>query len=212
MKAPYSLSLISLLFPLFLYAQTPLTAEEQARMIEKIDQTATVTNSIECTFVQTKKMTILNNTMQAQGVMYYRKPDKLRWEYNTPYHYIFVLNGNKAQVKTATNANASQLPQTKMFRQISDVILGCVTGGSLKSNAYFKVQGYRNNDGTLMAKLYPQKKELRQLYQVITLHLNKQQNMVCRIEMQEKTGDTTFMELNDVKVNTDIRDETFSIK
>jgi outer membrane lipoprotein-sorting protein len=97
-----------------------------------------------------------------------------------------------------------------MFRQIADIILKSITGGNLKSNNDFNLEIWKNGN-TYSARLYPKKKELKQLYNVIEIFFNPQLTMVTSVRMEEKTGDVTIVKLNNVKTGTTISDKVFSI-
>ena len=80
--------------------QTKLTAEQQKQIVEKIDKASSAMKTMQCDFTQTKRMKMLSKDMQSKGVMYFKRPDKLRWQYTSPYDYTFIMNGDKVQIKS----------------------------------------------------------------------------------------------------------------
>lgn len=166
--------------------------------------------SMQCDFRQTKKMKMLKGEMQSSGVLYFKHPGKLRWQYKTPYSYIFVLNGNKVSIKSANGTQNIDAQRNKMFRQISNIILNCVTGGNLGGTKDFAVEVYKEN-GAYTAKLLPKKKELKSLYSYIKIAFNAQLTMVESVTMAEKTGDQTTVRLSNVTTNQSISESVFSV-
>ena len=65
--------------------QTRLTSEQEKQVMAKMDQSSKALHSLQCDFIQTKRMKILSKEMQSKGVLYFKKPDKIRWQYTTPY-------------------------------------------------------------------------------------------------------------------------------
>jgi outer membrane lipoprotein-sorting protein len=193
-----------------LLGQTKLTAEQQKQIIEKIDQTASAMKGMQCDFVQTKRMKLLSKEMQSKGVMYFKRPNKLRWQYTAPYDYTFILNGDKVQIKSSKSTKNIDVQGNKMFRQITNIILNSVTGGSLKSSSDFTVEVYKK-DNTYFAKLYPKKKELKQLYQVIEIYFDSALTMVNSVRMVEKTGDETRVNLINTKLNIAVDEKMFAV-
>lgn len=201
-------------FSLFLFivtsvyclAQTKLSAEQQKQMLDKIDVAAQATKSMQCDFTQTKHMKLLSKDMQSKGKMYFKRPDKLRWQYTSPYDYTFIMNGDKVSL----NTKQIDAQKNKMFRQITSIILGSITGGGLKSATDFTVELYKDGNNCF-AKLYPKKKEVKQVYQVIEIHFNTALTMVNSVKMVEKTGDTTTVTLTNTKNNTAIDESLFDI-
>ena len=96
-----------------------------------------------------------------------------------------------------------------MFNQIAKVILNSITGRGLNNGADFTCVMYQNGS-TYSAKLYPKKKELKQVYTVIELFFNSK-FMVTNVKMEEKTGDVTNIKLSNVKTNISINEKYFSI-
>ena len=193
-----------------LLGQTKLTAEQQKQIIEKIDQTASAMKGMQCDFVQTKRMKLLSKEMQSKGVMYFKRPNKLRWQYTAPYDYTFILNGDKVQIKSSKSTKNIDVQGNKMFRQITNIILNSVTGGSLKSSSDFTVEVYKK-DNTYFAKLFPKKKELKQLYQVIEIYFDSALTMVNSVRMVEKTGDETRVNLINTKLNIAVDEKMFAV-
>jgi outer membrane lipoprotein-sorting protein len=200
--------LVTAFSSLTLFGQTKLSPEQQKQMVEKIDKTASVMTAMQCEFVQTKSMKLLSKEMHSKGIMYFKRPNKLRWQYITPYDYTFILNGDKVHIKSSKSTKNIDVQGNKMFRQITNIILNSVTGGNLNSSTDFNVEMYKK-DNSYYAKLFPKKKELKQLYQVIEIYFDSSLTMVNRVRMLEKTGDETQVKLNNTKLNIAVDDKIF---
>lgn len=197
-------------FSLHVSGQTKLTAEQQKQLVEKIDKAASATKSMQCDFTQTKRMKLLKREMKSTGMMYFKQPNKLRWQYTSPYDYTFIMNGDKVRIKSTKSTQDINVQGNKIFRQITNIILNTVTGGGLKSASDFKVEVYQSEKG-YFAKLYPKKKEVKQVYQLIEIYFNPALTMVSSVKMIEKTGDETLVNLNNLKVNAPINEKMFAV-
>ena len=185
---------------------------------------------MQCDFTQTKRMKLLSKDMQSKGVMYFKRPDKLRWQYTSPYDYTFILNGDKVHLKSAHSTQNINVQGNKMFRQITSIILNSITGAGLQSTSDFNVELYQIPAETpiperssptrslsrspispsgYFAKLYPKKKEVRQVYNVIEIYFNQSLTMVSSVKMIEKTGDVTQVNLTNVKPNAVVNEKLF---
>lgn len=191
------------------FGQTALTQAQQQQIIAKIDKSATSVQTLQCHFTQVKSMALMKSKISSEGTMYFKKPSKLHWQYTKPYDYSFILNGSKAYMKSAKSTTTVDVNKNKMFRQISDVIMNCMIGGNLSKTSYFKVAIYKSGN-TVYANLTPVKKELKQLYSLITLYFNQSLTMVTKVEMKEKNGDKTVITLSDIKINGSINEKVFS--
>lgn len=197
-------------FSLYVSGQTKLTAEQQKQLVEKIDKAASAMKSMQCDFTQTKSMKLLKKEMKSNGVMYFKQPDKLRWQYTSPYDYTFIMNGDKVRIKSTKSTQDINVQGNKIFRQITNIILNTVTGGGLKSASDFTVEVYKSDKG-YFAKLYPKKKEVKQIYNVIEIYFNSSLTMVSSVRMIEKTGDETLVNLDNLKANVAINEKMFAV-
>ena len=191
--------------------QTKTSTARQQEVLERVDKAARSMKTMQCDFTQTKHMKMLKRDMVSTGVMYFRQPDKLRWQYTSPYDYIFILNGDKVKIKSAKTTKNIDVEGNKMFRRITDIIMGSITGNGLKATTDFTVEVYEGPEGCY-ARLYPKKKELKQIYKQVNVHFNSALTMVSRVEMEEKTGDTTVIQLTGAKTNTEIDEAQFSTR
>lgn len=191
--------------------QTKLDARQQEHILQQFNAATTMIKTLQCEFVQIKKMKLLKDEMQSTGVMYYEAPRKLCWQYNTPYHYTFVLNGNEVRIKSTHSTQDVDLGRNKMFRQITDIVLNSVTGGHLRNSTNFDVEIWKT--GTVYtAKLYPKKKELKNMYRVIEIVFHSSLTMMDSIKMEELTGDTTIVIFKNIKTNTLINETIFNLR
>ena len=85
-----------LILVVFCIATTTVSAQavSEAKIRQQIEAAAASMKTMQCDFIQTKYLRMLNDKMVSRGKMYYQQSDKLRWEYTSPYAYAFVLNGS----------------------------------------------------------------------------------------------------------------------
>lgn len=192
-------------------AQQPKkVSEAQARtMVAQINQTAAKIQTLTCQFTQVKTLRFLNDKMTSQGRMCYEGPDKLRWEYTSPYSYTFILNGQKVHIKNARSSQTIDIRQSRLFQSIARVMMNSVTGKSLTSDKDFACTMLTKGDDWV-AELVPQRKEMKQMFSTIRLLFDGKRQMVSQVEMTEKNGDTTVITLKEVKTNGKIDTQMFA--
>ena len=200
--------ILSVLVSIHAVGQTRLSADEQDRVLSAIDRSASEMKCMQCDFTQTKTMKMLSRDMQSKGVMYFRSPDKLRWQYNSPYKYVFILSDGKIHLESSSSVQNIDVKENKIFRQIAGIMLGTITGGGLKGSADFSVEMYKDGSA-YFARLYPKKKEVKQIYDFIEIWFNPSLTMVSSVKMVEKTGDVTVVKLLNVKANGSVDDKVF---
>lgn len=205
------LSLIACLSVMPVSAQTKATPAQQKSMIAAINRTAIAVKSIQSTFVQTKTMSFMHDKMTSKGVMYYSNGGKLRWEYTSPYKYIFVINNNKVYIKSGNKAaNAIDVRQSRIFQSITQVMMYSVTGKGLTSNRNFGVTMYVDGNEWI-ASLTPKRSEMKKMFKTIRLFFDKNKGVVSQVEMNEVSGDKTVIQLYGVKTNAAINEKVFRV-
>ena len=198
-------------FLLSFFLINPALAQKvtQAQVKQQISQAAFKLKSMQCDFVQTKHLKMLNDKVVSKGKMYYQQSDKLRWEYVSPYKYTFILNGSKVQLKNSKRNDVIDVQKNKLFKEIARIMMSSVVGNCMNDKS-FKVT---ISDGKTewIATMVPQRREMKQMFQTIKLHFNKQNSMVSMVELIEKNGDKTVIELKNIKTNVAIAPNIFSV-
>ncbi len=193
-------------------AQTPVqaSAAQQKAMIEKIMNTETSIKSIQCSFVQTKNLTMLNDKMVSKGIMIYLKPNMLRWEYISPYKYLFIINGAKVLIKSGDKKSSIDVKSSKMFQEITRIMMNSVTGKNLLSSSDFNVRMFTQKNYWI-ADLTPKKKQMRSMFSSIKIYFDSSNSTVSQIDMFEKSGDKTEIRLKNPQINNRINEKLFDL-
>ncbi len=183
---------------------------EEQKIIRQINAVASSMKTMQCDFVQTKTIKMLNDKMVSKGKMYYQQSDKLRWEYTSPYTYTFVLNGSKVLISKGKRNDVINVDQSKFFKEIARIMMNSVVGKCLTDTKDFKTS-IQTTTAEYIATLLPQQKQMKQMFQKIILHFNRQKSVVTTVELIEKNGDRTVIELKNIKTNSAINAKVFSI-
>ena len=64
---------------------------------EQIKNAAGQVNTVRCDFIQEKHMKILANPLVAKGILYFKVPGSLRWEYISPVRSILLMHNGKTK-------------------------------------------------------------------------------------------------------------------
>lgn len=208
--------LLCMLLPMTLFAQQTalkaVDAAKQKEMVATINQAASSMKSIVCDFEQTKSLSLLNDKFVSKGKMYYKQGQRLRWEYLSPYKYIFIVNGSKIILKAnQQQKNELDVRSSKMFQEVVQIMMNSVTGKCLNDGTSFKVTLYTTTNQRWVARLVPLKKEIKQMFSLITLYFDQNHTMVSAIDLQEKNGDVTHIELKNVELNKGVNEKIFTL-
>ncbi|MDD4589309.1 MAG: outer membrane lipoprotein carrier protein LolA [Parabacteroides sp.] len=201
------LSLLTCMTSAQIYRNASIAEEKQIN--EKVSANAISMKTMTCNFEQIKELSFLNDKSISKGLLFYKKPNKIRWEYKHPYSFIFIMNGEKVILQSENNKNEINLNSSKQFQQISKIILGGVSGNGLTNSSDFHIFFYTSNEDYKL-QLQPLKKEIKSLFSQINLFVNKGDGSINKVEMIEKTGDKTIIRFLSMKRNMLLNDEVFS--
>lgn len=191
-------------------AASTLSAAQQQEVIEKINASASKMKSMSCTFTQTKYLSLLSDKMVSSGKMYYKQPNKLRWEYTSPYDYLFVFNGTKVFVGNKSKKDVIDTNTNKIFKEIARIMMNTVTGKALSNKTDFTVSVAGNNTSWVVT-LIPKKKDMKQMFSKIELIFNKSNTMISEINIFEKNNDRTNIKLTNIVNNGSISENYFAV-
>lgn len=194
-----------------MYAQSmEIQGVERETMIQQINKIASSLKTIVCDFEQTKHLSLLNDKMVSTGKMYYKQDNQLRWEYLAPYKYVFILNGKEVLLKSAQGQDKINIQSNRLFQEIVNIMMNSVTGKCLTDESNFKVAMYKDKDDWI-ARLIPLDKNIKQMFKDIVVYFDPIRSMASKVEIREKSGDMTLIELKNVHSNIAVDEAVFSM-
>ena len=179
-------------------------------MIKAIARSAEAVSTLQCDIVQTKHMRMMRRDMVSKGSMKYCRPDRLRWEYTSPYAYTFLLNGTKVVLCKVGGKDDVDVARNKMMKEITSVMIGTMAGTALTDAGAFEAS-VKDEGRYWVVSLSSKKKDLRRMYTTILLMYNPGTGNTERVEMTEKNGDRTVIELKNIVKDKDIDAKVFQV-
>ena len=193
-----------LLCSMSLSAQYQKATEDQKKeIVNKITQASGNMTTMQCDFIQVKELSFMDDKVTSEGKMYYKQTNKIRWEYVKPYKYVFSMDGQNVNMTSGDKTNKVPIKSSKMFGEISKVMVGGVSGIGLVDSPDFDSQFMVGKDDYQII-LTPKKKEVKDLFSSVQLYVGKTDSRIRSVELVEKGGDKTTITLKDVKVNAPI--------
>jgi outer membrane lipoprotein-sorting protein len=177
---------------------------------EQFTATAQKTNSIKSDFVQEKNLSMLAEKITSKGKFWFKKDNMVRMEYTQPSKYLMIINKDNILVKDEQKENKINTRSNKLFQQINKIIVDCVQG-SILGNPDFKVKVFENKNNYLV-ELSPLSKGIKDFFKSINISVDKKDNSVSNIDMQEPSGDNTTIHFINKEINASLPDALFAAK
>lgn len=202
------LVILSAFFVLLSNLTAQSLSEEQIRA--KIQDAVAGIKTIQCDFVQTKKMKMLADIAISKGRMCSEQNTKLRWEYTDPQKHIFIFNENKVLLDNGTTKEVIDIQQSKVFKEVAKLMKDDALLKGLNGDKDFEIK-FSSDGNVLIADMVPVKRQLKHLFTAITLHVSADKNIISSVEIKGQNGETTLIEFNNVQINKNIDSTHFSV-
>lgn len=163
--------------------------------------------SIKSTFVQEKNLVMLKEKIQSKGSFWFKRENKVRLQYETPFHYTMIINGDLFIVRDDQKETVSNAHSNKLYRQINQIILDCIQGTILQ-NKDFTSKVFESPSQYLL-EMTTVSKTLRDYFQTILLIVDKKDGSVVSMNLVEPGGDDTLIRFNERQLNGALDDQIF---
>jgi outer membrane lipoprotein-sorting protein len=152
----------------------------------------------------------MNDKVNSKGKFYFKKEDKIRIEYTSPFQYLLVMNGGQIMVRDENKTNKINTRNSKTMQSVNRVMMDCMRG-TVFGNKDFTVKAFETKSQYLL-QLTPANSNMKGLFARIDVYIEKSDNSVSKLVMNENGGDYTDMNFTNKKINTNLADALFSTR
>ena len=191
--------------PLFLSAQDWKTLNSEDAGLVELKSALAKMEAVKGDIKQEKAFAFLTEKLISEGVFYYQKESKLRWEFNEPIEYIILINENSMRLKEEGEEKKYK-GMNQILRQVKEIILGCIDG-SIMSNSNYKT-AFSTNGISIRIQLQPKAKNLKEFIQQIDVEFAKSSSVLKTVTLTDPSGDKTEIVFSNVVSNQKV-DESF---
>ncbi len=168
-------------------------------------------NTLEARFEQTKRSTLFDGEAVATGVMSYRRPDRVRWEYLAPERYTVLIEGDRLRVHYPQLNKLKTARVARLRHRALSFMLATEPLEKLKT--HFQVE-LREGGGrpawTLV--LTPMTAMLRKSLARVTVLVDKTTGLPSELLIEEADGDSTRLRFSAVAANPALPDDRFILR
>ncbi len=203
----YCLFLSVLLLPALSVGQELKPMADTSAFVKGLDQFSESTQTIQGDFIQEKKLKMLNDKVISKGKLYFKKENKLRWEYDEPFSYIIALNNGKVMMKDEGKVTGYDAGTNKLFLELNDILITCINGNIFRSKKFsFR---FLETDKSNVAEMTPLNSAMKNFIDRIVLYFDKTDFTVSKVEMMEPSQNSTIIFFKNKKLNADIPEKYF---
>ncbi len=201
--------LLMVVFGLSLSAQTPLGEAQSQQVITMLTEAATSMQTMQCRFVQSKTMAMLAEPSVSEGTMHFVTPDRLRWEYLSPYPFALIVNGEHIVKVTDGKSEVLEGNAGRMYQGIVGIIMGSASGQKLFDSTVFDVVIF-DDDAFWKAEMTPKRRDMKRMFSQLVFRFDKKTNVISRVQLVEASGDVTSIHFEDIRINQAVDESVFA--
>ena len=171
-------------------------------------QARQATPTLRARFVQTRIFETLAEADTAAGVLYYRRPDAVRWQYAEPETSWTVLNGDQGW---SVFPRLRQVHKFDLQRAQTEAVLSIVGFGACGKDLQqtFAITLEPSEERTQVLRMTPLESEIAARFTHIDLVLDTQDHLPRQVVLHETSGNTMRFEFLDVERGVRIADALF---
>ena len=165
-------------------------------------------NTIESKFTMSKYLSIADKPLVSGGYFYFQRPDKLYWEYETPYSYGFVISGDKVlswQERDGAK-EAKDITKQPAAKDMAAQLYIFVSMDMDKISKVYEIKYIENG-----ITLHPKNKSKKQMIEDIKIYFAEDITAVREVVISERSGDKTVITFTDTKIDGNLPQNAFTI-
>lgn len=191
-----------LLLALGVSAVTVNMQQTEDEMIESIVKASSNITSMKCDIAQTRRIPLMDEPQKSSGTMIYIKPSRFSLDYTEPFAWKLKVDGDKIIMGT----ESAEGEAGRLFKGISSMILGCMSGEMLKDRRTFRVTVTDEGD-QWKALLIPVRRDMKKMFGQIELGFDPDTRLLRRLLMEDAGGGSTEILISNVRLNGDYEAE-----
>lgn len=189
-----------------LSAQDQLSTTEALAFKKQVKLTAEKTTSIVSAFVQEKHLSILDKAIISEGLLKFKAPNNVRWEYTKPYENVAIFKGDKLFVSSEGKTNEINLNANKIFRSLNALIVNSVKGDMFDDDEFI-ITYFKKPQG-FMVMFQPKNKRLSKFINTFELQFSKV-GEVNSVKLIEPNNDYTIISFINKQLNVPVPNSAF---
>lgn len=183
---------------------------EKNTFVQNMQAASKTIQSLQCNFIQKKISTLLKEPSISKGMMYFKSPNALRWEYTSPQTFAFIMNQGQSIVKNNNGTTKLDAQSSKMIKNMTEMIMSMINGKGLVDSKDFTAT-YSTDGKQVLIKLNPKNAKIKMMFTTINVYVDTKTFLANVIEMNEVGGDMTSITLSNIKKNITLSDDKFKI-
>lgn len=196
--------IIFLIFCNFSFSQ-----EKIESLLKKMQEAQEKIVTLKANFYQKKTSKLFLKEQELKGVLYFKKPDLIRWEYTAPENYIIFIENENLKIYYPTLKKLKLGKVSKYRGKVFSFLFAQEPLQKLKNHFIVELVSREKEEALI---LIPMTIKLKKYWSKWKVWIDKKNFLPYFIEIYEKDGDFSFLEFKDLRINETIEDSIFKLE
>jgi len=187
------------------FAQEPPPIGETVGRLQKIYEQ---TRDFQAGFIQETTVKSIRKTDVEEGVVYFKNPRQMLWDYRRPKAKKLIINERNAWLYLPGDKTVYTRESAQLFR--SEALIKFLSGlGKLKDDfdIRYATPDAVDESGNYLLTLYPREKGAS--YEYLQLTLDKKDFRILKVSFDDVMGNATTLKFTGIKMNAGLSSKMF---
>ena len=179
--------------------------------VNRLQQIYEQTRDFQANFVQETTVKSIRKTDTEEGIVYFKNPKQMFWDYKKPKTKKLIVNAQKSWLYLPQDKAVYTQESDKIFK--SEALIKFLSGlGKLRNDFTIKYDpaGAVDPNGNYLLRLYPREKGAS--YQYLQLTIDKNDFHILRVSFDDVMGNSTVLKFSGIKMNNGLSAKLFQFQ
>ena len=188
--------------------------QDVQEIIRTIDEQQQKIQTLTASFSQKKETSLAKDPLISQGVVKFKRPDRIHFLYVKPEPMEMALDGKTVWIYYPGRSQAEKysFARSKKMIQYLEPVMGVFqkTFAQLSEGYTISYQGLEA-DPMHRFRLQPREERLQKFLSSVDLWIDKTSGVILKFEMIEANKDRLSLEFNDLQINPPLTDDDLTV-
>jgi outer membrane lipoprotein carrier protein len=179
--------------------------------VNRLQQIYEKTQDFQANFVQETTVKSIRKTDVEEGIVYFRNPKQMLWDYKKPKTKKLIINSQKAWLYLPQDKSVYTQQSDKIFK--SEALIKFLSGlGKLRDdfNIKYATPNAMDKSGNYLLQLFPREKGAS--YQYLQMTIEKNNFHILQVSFDDVMGNSTVLKFSGIKMNTGLSSKLFQFQ
>jgi outer membrane lipoprotein carrier protein len=179
--------------------------------VNRLQQIYEKTQDFQANFIQETTVKSIRKTDVEEGIVYFRNPKQMLWDYKKPKTKKLIINSKKAWLYLPQDKAVYVQESDKIFK--SEALIKFLSGLGKLSDDFtiqYATPHAMDKGGNYLLQLYPREKGAS--YQYLQMTIEKNGFHILQVSFDDVMGNSTLLKFSGIKMNVGLSSKLFQFQ